>query len=292
MMLDEDTPEHPFVQSQSKVEAPILNEANTLLSVRADLNSAFKSFDYWTDYANQPYTVSIYEYQGFEGMVYKHIKRFCNKYYRKNVREFWDRSHLHHMDLDNAISQFTQEAETNYRWWERPWHRSLPIEKGGERAALYTKGSDHQISKVGPLSIDNTGHFSWDGWDLQFTHKRETSLRNDEIPFINPFLNFLDLNNPLPEEERAFELGISPPIGDIETKPNWSLKSSLNFNVRVDKMLTGSLKGNGTSVQFNLEFVGYYSEQHIPWFVARLECVAKPLKNEYEAGLVLSVLNF
>lgn len=282
-------------QIESHVEL-LDSEARTELHflVSNELEQAFRSQDYWTEYANQPYTVTFNEYNGLQGVLYKQVRRICNRYYRKSLREYWEQSYLHPMDLDKAVVRFNLESDTVYHWWNRPWYRSLSVENGGERVYLNQIGSDHEIGSLGPLSIDNTGHLNWDGWDFRLTHKRESSVRNQNTR--NPIVDFFDLTNDgaalSEDQERALEVGISPPIGEIKRRPNWSLRSSVRFNLRLDKMLTGDMAGNGTSVQFNLEFVGYYSAQRIPWFVARLECVAKPMKDEYEAGLMLTVLNF
>lgn len=238
--------------------------------------------DYWDTYAHQPRYKYTPEYKGLHGLIYKQISRACNRLYRRYSRDYWEQRSLDDPYFDSKYRRFLLfQNDFHNRWWDREYFfDSFTVENGGISNRTYTIGETCEVVSLGPLSLRNSGKVSWSGWRLNVAHRRERDLDRQ----------FDIAGNELPRNrfnERALELGISPPSGNIYTARHWTLSGSMKVNVRL-----GNLANNGSTLRGRLDFIAYMGHNPRPWLGVTIDCSARPLRNDYRATIAIALLRW
>jgi len=237
-------------------------------------NAPYSGNDYWDDYIHQPsYRITI-EYVGLQRAVYKQLERLANRYYKQQLRIYWDQSYLHPLDLNHRIQQYhIERLDTGGHWWDRRWYDSLPPEKGGEISIVHQIGSKVELIRVGPLSFNNEGKFSWQTWKVDIEDNKDTTLSDIEAFQTRAF-------------KEKYNVGIrSPEAGYVS---DWyECRISGRINVRVDNLDRDNKSEIGLNLKFNL-----LNRQKVPYLRFQSSARIQPLTGKAEFEFQLSLLEF
>lgn len=282
-LLDRKT-RSPFSRHETKKQDPP-KSLHPLINLDLRLRIYRPSLpDYWTTYANQPHEIVITQYRGLHGVIYKQIKRQAHKYYGKMLRNYWNQSELHPMDLAQEIKNYTiRSSDYGHRWWEQrnSFIDYLPKEKGGARVVYHTIGERYQLFSIGPIEIHNTGKVSWAGWRFSISSE-EDKLKE------KPNKDLDGVNQPIIRtSERHLLFGIKPPKGNIYTGDLWTVSGSVNFNLRLD-----NFKNNGSSIKGQIRIIGFYGIRKTPWFNISVRATLRPFREQYSASLNISLIQW
>jgi hypothetical protein len=196
------------------------------------------------------------------------------------------------MELDQRIKAYNLEAsDCSYRWWERSWYESFPIEKGGSQAIVQVIGHRHQILALGPLTLNNEGKVRFSSWRISFSHERD----EPEKPKSSDTSNNADQEavdremDPDPMKEyrkRDVVFGVRPPRGNLITMQSWTLSGSIGVNFRIE-----SLRRNGSSINGSINLIGY-TNPRTPFIAVELHGYAKPFRDDYGLEIMIALVQF
>jgi len=256
-------------------------------SLLKDIRPVFP--DYWSTYANQPNHIYRTHYRGLHGVIHDQIFHQINRYHKKYFKELLQNSSLHPVDLESRLRNYRTEAsDSQYRWWEKKkWFDYYPVSKGGSELRVHVVGCTRTVLSLGPLDVTNTGKVSLSRWRLTIDR-----VEDDDGPVDRDIINTDIRNtksktiNDRPIQGRNFSLGIKPPKGNIYTGDNWTLSGSVKVNVKFNLD-----RDNGTALRGQLKLLGY-TRKKLPWLQVALRVSAKPLRNQYSAQLVFTLLTF
>jgi len=246
--------------------------------------------DYWSTYANQPNHTYITHYKGLQGVIHDQIFHQINRYHKKYLKELWENSTLHPMELESRIRDYNLEAsDSHYRWWEKEnWFEYYPIDRGGSELKINVVGHNHTALSIGPLDITNTGKVSLSRWRLSIDRVEDDEPVDRDI--VNKDIR-AETSKPYthqrPIEGNDFSLGIKPPKGNIYTGDSWTLSGSVKVNVKFNLG-----RDNGTAIRGQLRLMGYTHRKNQAWLQVALRVTAKPLRDQYSAQLVITLLTF
>jgi len=235
------------------------------------LDTHYYDRDYWDAYVKQPTYHINYEYAGLEGVIKNQLEKLANRYYRKQLRDYWEQSYLHPLDLDKRVRELNlQNGE--HRWWDRTWRESLPPEKGGQQEYTQQIGSKIEIIQIGPTGITNEGRFSWETWRFDVEDNQDVNLTDVEAIREGAI-------------KENYNLGVRSP--EAEYQSDWfQFRAAVRVNLRVDNLTQENKSELGVTFKVNLVSKGST--------YAKITCTARmqPLTRRAEIQVQVSLLEF
>jgi hypothetical protein len=234
----------------------------------------FPGYDYWDEYANQPSCKIKIEYAGIQQVVYSQLEKLANRFYKRELSNYWNQSYLHELDLNRRMRQYGLESSDAYdHWWERRWIDSLPVEKGGQTTQTYQVGSKVEVIRIGPLSFNNEGRFSWETWRVDVEDNIDSTLTDLEA-----------IQNKALQEKYNF--GIRSP--EAEYHSDWyEFRFGAKVNIRVDTLSEENKSQLGVNFKFNL-----LNKHQRPYLKLQASAQIQPLTGKAEFRFQLSLLEF
>lgn len=229
--------------------------------------------DYWSDYANQPSRKIRIEYAGIQRVAFDQLGKLANRYYKQQLRDYWDQSYLHPMELDRRIRQFNIESsDTHDRWWDRSWIESLSPEKGGQTTITHQVGSKIEVIRIGPIAFNNEGRFSWETWRVDVEDNIDSPLTDIEAIQNQAF-------------QDKYNLGIRSPEAEY-TSEWYQIRFAAKVNIRADNLSEENRSQLGVSLKINLMSRGHTYLR----FTGSAQI--QPLTGKAEARFQFSLLEF
>lgn len=279
-------PETKILETPQSERYPNLNFYSEL-----DLKYSPTFPDYWTQLANQPRRTVIVQYKGLHGIIYDQVERQAKKKYRSWLRDYWQQSYLHPMDLDARIrNYYLRSSDFGNRYWERRqnfWDY-LPVNRGGASVIYHQIGSTHEIFSLGPITVKNTGKIKWSGWRLSVSSEEEALTTEEEIE--DEKFPRLDRSGSRQRRRvrRRLALGIIPPRGNLYNGRYFIISGSIKLSLR----LKDKLSENNSRIEGQLEITGLHSLMRIPWINAEIEAEIEPFTQQYEVKIAVSLLRW
>jgi hypothetical protein len=251
------------------------------LDLDLDLNYYGSYPNYWNNYANQPTVFHRTQYKGIHGLINKHFQRLCLKFYDKALKNYWESSYLHPMELSRRVREYnTHASDYGNRWWEnRVFYDYFPIEKGGARVDYITIGQTRELVELGPLSINNAGKFAWSGWSFSVA---ATRLLADETPRRN-----IDGVRNYSEDPRIYSVGISAPDENLYYNSHWKVSTQFKVGLR-----WGEFNSNRSSVTCGVRILGLAGFKRKPWISFNIKVKASPFVENYMVTFTVALLAF
>lgn len=231
-------------------------------------------YDYWDDWVSKPsYRLEI-EYVGFHKAVYNQIERVANRYYKQQLRTYWDQSYLDPIDLDRRMRSYNlYTSDFHNQWWNRRWYESLPPEKGGQVAYKQKIGCAAHVFQIGPVGLSNEGRFSWSSWRFDVEDNADTTLSDIEA---------IQQGN----IREKYNLGLRTP--EAEFRDKWyEMRFSAKVNVRADNLSIGNRSEVGCAFKFTL-----LNSREEPSIRFQASAKYQPLSGRAEIQCQLNLLEF
>lgn len=127
------------------------------------------------------------EFVGIHEMILNQVKKKIQRQAEDDLRREWNLSNMSYSEFKTRMNRIDDEYNPYGSWWERPWHYSLPPEKGGapKQQIVETIGWDIQITENTPLlgwlklQFNKLGDI-WISADHEFDEESGKSIdRND-----------------------------------------------------------------------------------------------------------------
>jgi len=282
------SPASPVVSETNEID-PVLDQPKFEFPL-IDIHQKVYFPDYWTELANRPSVYTKIEFEGLHKVLYKQLTRHATKFYEDQLRDLWDNSSLHPIELDARIRQYELESsDFGDRFWERRryWWDNLPAEQGGARVEEYKIGTQFELARVGPLSVMNTGKVSWAGWGLSIDREPDDQIIDKDIVHNDIRYDKARSRTISRIDTADYALGIRPPKGNLYNGEFFSVSGSVNVNIKLD-----DIKDNGSSIRGELQLMSHATRKKIPWLSVTLLTRCKPLREQYSVQLVFSILTF
>ncbi len=182
---------------------------------------------------------SLYvNYDGFHGVVVKHLRGQYRRFTRRAARKGWL---VQEDDYGPLRGLYERQVHTpvnpqaNGEWWQRRWFESLPPEKGGAPAEPYVHTYGEEVSwKYGPVTVTNT-----------------LKLRFDYIAFfeLNPEPVSHDHSRPSPR----VSFDVQPARGaTVGTRFRFNVKPRVRIGMPESGDLLAALRGASLQASFEI----------------------------------------
>jgi len=255
--------EEPSEDSFSSLRFPTLEDQ---LSLEPFTN-------YWTEYVNQPnYHLNI-KYEGLHAVVIQQLSKLAKRYYNRALDNYWNNSDLHPLDILKQQREYNiQQSNSDYPWWDRSFHDSFPVEKGGQKIITYRVGCRSEVINIWGIKLFNDGKFSLSDWKLGVT---DTD--------IDPALtNQSDLR--LQTNQQRVGILIEPPVPELaisQFKVSFSTRANIRFETTE----------NRSELKFILKFV-YSNTKNEPIINMRVRISTQPFTGRAAIEAQLCLLEF
>lgn len=220
------------------------------LRTSLDLDYRYVHGNYWDRFCISDSRDWVYEFRGLEDLVVRQIDRIATKFYRQELRSFWEENYDHPLDKFSAQRRYYGSLGRSWHTSRRHWFDSLPAEKGGIETQVIEIGQTLELFSIGPLRIFNTGKIKLNELDLAFDQKKEV------------------------DDQKEVEIALEAPPA-IYNHPSWSLDFKLKANLRIN-----SLENNATMIRAEVKF-------KTSWIMVRVRAESRPFRGEAELSLLI-----
>lgn len=270
------------LSTETPSETPLRNppkstniDTSLLDSVRLNLNEVrCPNYDYWDDYASRPsYNIQT-EYVGFHRAVYNQLDRLAMRYYKQQMRTYWEQSYKHPLDLDRQMRDYNLYiSDFHNQWWNRSWWDSLPPEKGGQVTIVHRVGCQTDVLQLGPIRLSNEGKVSWESWKVDVEDNQDVVLTDAEAIQQGAIT-------------QKYNVGLRSPEAGIDD--DWyQIRFAAKVNLRVDNFS----EENKTEIGCNFKFT-LLNKNRTPTLRFQASVRYQPLTGRAEAQFQLSLLEF